>query len=147
MSMSTFFQQNWPHYWKRKMRWLFEIPAGHWMDCSSSWYKASLMGDHKKRGQHFFFVPPVYWGTADCCVILHVLSWCLMDFFFFWLSIMLLTLLWWGDREFCAHFRRGTALCKSYFPCQARVWMWRSVAAPLASCIVHIDCFLFLIAQ
>lgn len=67
--------------------------------------------------------------------------------FFLKLSVMLLTLLWWGGREFCAHFRRGTALCKSCFLCQARVWMWRFVAAPLVSCIAHIDCFLFLIAE
>lgn len=67
--------------------------------------------------------------------------------FFFNLSIMLFTLLWWEDRKICAHFRRGTVLCKSCFPCQAQVWMWRFLAAPLASCITRIDCFLFLISQ
>lgn len=54
ISMPTFLQQNWPHYWKRKMRWLFEIPAGHGMDCSSPWYKPSLMGPHKKEGSISF---------------------------------------------------------------------------------------------
>lgn len=44
-----FFVQNWPCYWKRKTRWLFEIPAGHRMDCSSPRYKPSLMGAHRKE--------------------------------------------------------------------------------------------------
>lgn len=111
-----------------------------------SMIQAQPHGSPQKRGQHFFFIPPVHWGTATSCV-----SFCMycpdVLWIFFKLSIMLFTLLWWEDREFLPPFRRGTVLCKSCFPCKAQIWMWRFLAAPFASCITPIDCFLFLISQ
>lgn len=69
-----FFAQNWPRYWKRKMRWLFEIPAGHQKDCSSLWYKPSLLGAHRKEGSIAF-------SHCYClCVFLHIRLWSLMFF-------------------------------------------------------------------
>lgn len=84
-----FFAQNWPRYWKRKMRWLFEIPAGHQKDCSSLWYQPSLLGAHRKEGSIAFLlllymgallllvclsaytalIPHVFWKTCQQCCL------------------------------------------------------------------------------
>ena len=74
-----FFAQNWPRYWKRKMRWLFEIPAGHRMDCSS-WYKPALWEPTEKRAALLFHS---FRTLRHYClhVFLHIQPWSLMDFF------------------------------------------------------------------
>lgn len=66
----------------------------------------------KKRAAFLFHFSCTLGHCYFLCVFLHVLFWCLMEFFFK-LSIMLLTLRWLEDREFCACFRRGTVLSLS----------------------------------
>lgn len=75
-----FFAQNWPRYWKIKMRRLLEIPAGHQMNCSS-WYKPASWEPTEKRAAWLFHSSCTLGHCYCLWVFLHIQPWSLMDFF------------------------------------------------------------------